>query len=148
MIAETPRLFAAAQNAYDAERNLLPLNNQAEPGTTSDLYRSRLRDRLAGLCRRLIVMFHCTAGGATLADSGCASSEAAFWNDLFTVPEPPALPPATSPPIQPAGHADLPHRHRWTTSPRASTSCSACSTASRWTHWATSTVPCWRRSAS
>ena len=85
VIAETPRLFAAAQNAYDAERNVLPLNNQAEPGTTSDLYRSRLRDRLAGLCRRLIVMFTGTPLGATLADSGCASSEAAFWNDLFTV---------------------------------------------------------------
>jgi len=101
VIAETPRLFAAAQNAYDAERNVLPLNNQAEPGTTSDLYRSRLRDRLAGLCRRLIVMFTGTALGTTLSDSGCASSEAAFWNDLFAAPEPPALPPATSPPIQP-----------------------------------------------
>ena len=103
VIAETPRLFAAAQNAYDAERNVLPLNNQAEPGTSSDLYRSRLRDRLAGLCRRLIVMYTGTALGTTLADSGCASSEAAFWNELFTVPEPPALPPATSPPIQPPG---------------------------------------------
>lgn len=108
VIAETPRLFAAAQNAYDAERNLLPLNNQAEPGTTSDLYRSRLRDRLAGLCRRLIVMFTGTPLGATLADSGCASSEAAFWNDLFTVPEPPALPPATSPPIHPPDTPTLP----------------------------------------
>ncbi|MET0160187.1 MAG: MlaD family protein [Acidimicrobiales bacterium] len=101
VIAQTPRLFAAAQNAYDAEHNVLPLNNQAEPGTTSDLYRSRVRDRLAGLCRRLIVMYTGTPLGRTLASSGCASSEAGFWNGLFALPEPPALPPATSPPIQP-----------------------------------------------
>lgn len=106
VIAETPRLFAAAQNAYDAERNVLPLNNQAEPGTTSDLYRSRLRDRLAGLCRRLIVMFTGTPLGTTLAASGCASSESAFWHDMFAppeLPEPPSGgPPALEPPDLPA----------------------------------------------
>jgi phospholipid/cholesterol/gamma-HCH transport system substrate-binding protein len=101
VIAQTPRLFAAAQNAYDAEHNVLPLNNQAEPGTTSDLYRSRVRDRLAGLCRRLIVMFTGTPLGAQLAASGCASTESDFWADFFVPPEVPALPPATSPPIQP-----------------------------------------------
>jgi len=104
VIAETPRLFAAAQNAYDAERNVLPLNNQAEPGTISDLYRSRLRDRLAGLCRRLIVMFTGTPLGTTLSASGCASSEAAFWSDLFAPPELPELPEPPSggaPPLEP-----------------------------------------------
>lgn len=100
-IASTPRLFAAAQLAYDAEHNVLPLNNQLEPGTTTDLYKSRLRDRLAGLCRRLIVRFTGTALGTALADSGCSTATSDFWQPLFDVPSPPALPPATSPPTAP-----------------------------------------------
>jgi phospholipid/cholesterol/gamma-HCH transport system substrate-binding protein len=101
LIAETPRLFAAAQNAYDAEHNVLPLNNQLEPGVTTDLYRSRLRDRLAGLCRRLIVRFTGTALGTALAESGCSTATGAFWDPLFQIPGPPTLPPASSPPIEP-----------------------------------------------
>jgi phospholipid/cholesterol/gamma-HCH transport system substrate-binding protein len=103
VIASTPRLFAAAQNAYDPEHNVLPLNNQADPGTTTDLYKSRLRDRLAGLCRRLIVRFTGTALGTALADSGCSTATSAFWNPLFDIPAPPSLPPATSPPTAPPG---------------------------------------------
>jgi phospholipid/cholesterol/gamma-HCH transport system substrate-binding protein len=101
VIAETPRLFAAAQLAYDPEHNVLPLNNQLEPGVTTDLYRSRLRDRLAGLCRRLIVRFTGTALGTALADSGCSTATDAFWNPLFEIPGPPTFPPASSPPIEP-----------------------------------------------
>jgi len=110
-IASTPRLFAAAQLAYDPQHNVLPLNNAGDPSFTGDLYQSRLRDRLAGLCRRLIVMFTGTELGTALADSGCASSESAFWADLFEsdgpppleVPtpgavEPPSLPPLPGPP--------------------------------------------------
>jgi len=100
VIAETPRLFAAAQLAYDPERNVLPLNNQAEPGITSDLYKSRLRDRLAGLCRRLIVRFTGTPLGEALADSGCAAATSTFWNPLFELPAPPE--PGGEPPEPPA----------------------------------------------
>jgi phospholipid/cholesterol/gamma-HCH transport system substrate-binding protein len=89
VIAETPRLFAAAQYAYDPQHNVLPLNNQAEPGVISDLYKSRLRDRLAGLCRRLIVRFTGTPLGSALADSGCSSATDTFWDPLFEVPAPP-----------------------------------------------------------
>ena len=96
VIAETPRLFAAAQLAYDSERNVLPLNNQLEPGVTTDLYRSRLRDRLAGLCRRLIVRFTGTPLGTALADSGCQAATSSFWNPLFAVPGPPTPPPPGS----------------------------------------------------
>jgi phospholipid/cholesterol/gamma-HCH transport system substrate-binding protein len=103
VIASTPRLFAAAQLAYDPQHNVLPLNNQLEPGVTTDLYKSRLRDRLAGLCRRLIVRFTGTALGTALAESGCSASTSAFWDPLFDVPSPPAVPPATSPPTAPPG---------------------------------------------
>lgn len=103
VIASTPRLFAAAQLAYDAEHNVLPLNNAADPGVTTDLYKSRLRDRLAGLCRRLIVRFTGTALGTALAESGCAASTSSFWEPLFEIPGPPHFPPASSPPTAPPG---------------------------------------------
>ncbi|HYF45507.1 MAG TPA: MCE family protein [Acidimicrobiales bacterium] len=113
VIAETPRLFAAAQLAYDPQRNVLPLNNQAEPGVTSDLYKSRLRDRLAGLCRRLIVRFTGTPLGTALSDSGCAAATSAFWNPLFQLPAPPeggGEPPAPPepPPFEPPAPPTLP----------------------------------------
>jgi virulence factor Mce-like protein len=103
VIASTPRLFAAAQLAYDGQHNVLPLNNQAEPGVTTDLYKSRLRDRLAGLCRRLIVRFTGTPLGTALADSGCSTATSTFWEPLFEVPGPPTFPPASSPPTAPPG---------------------------------------------
>jgi hypothetical protein len=103
VIASTPRLFAAAQLAYDSEHNVLPLNNQLEPGLATDLYKSRLRDRLAGLCRRLIVRFTGTALGTALAESGCSAATSTFWQPLFAIPGPPHVPPATSPPTAPPG---------------------------------------------
>jgi phospholipid/cholesterol/gamma-HCH transport system substrate-binding protein len=109
VIAETPRLFAAAQTAYDAEHNLLPLNNQSDPGTTTDLYRSRLRDRLAGLCRRLIVLFTGSPLGASLAASGCASTTSDFWDPLFAIPGPPEPPGGEQPPPpEPPAPPELP----------------------------------------
>lgn len=53
LLRSTVRLFAAAGRAYDAERNWLPLNNQAPPGQSSDAFTTAVRDRLAGVCRRL-----------------------------------------------------------------------------------------------
>ncbi|HEX2575159.1 MAG TPA: MlaD family protein, partial [Aquihabitans sp.] len=52
-LASTVRLFAAAERAYDARTNSLALNNQLDPGITSDIIAGRFRDRIAGLCRRL-----------------------------------------------------------------------------------------------
>lgn len=53
LLASTVRLFAAAGRAYDPERNWLPLNNQSPPGQSSDAFTTAVRDRLAGVCRRL-----------------------------------------------------------------------------------------------
>lgn len=52
-LRSTVRLFAAAQRAYDQPTNSLAINNQAAPDVTSALLAGRLRDRIAGLCRRL-----------------------------------------------------------------------------------------------
>jgi phospholipid/cholesterol/gamma-HCH transport system substrate-binding protein len=53
-LASTVRLFSAAARAYDAERNMLPLNNQGAPEVLTEVASFRLRDRLAGVCRRLL----------------------------------------------------------------------------------------------
>ncbi|MDA8340912.1 MAG: MCE family protein [Actinomycetota bacterium] len=70
-------LFTAAQRAYDPTHNWLNLNNQAAPGVTTAVVTGMLRDRLAGICRRLLA--HHAAGldgtqRATLATCGNPSS--------------------------------------------------------------------------
>ncbi len=52
-LSDTVRLFQAAQRAYDPDRDVLRVNNQLDMSLTTDLIASRLRDRLAGICRRL-----------------------------------------------------------------------------------------------
>ena len=49
----TVKLFQAASRAYDARTNSLAANNQIAPDVTSAVVAGRLRDRIAGLCRRL-----------------------------------------------------------------------------------------------
>ncbi|HET6794732.1 MAG TPA: MCE family protein [Acidimicrobiales bacterium] len=53
-LASSVRLFTAAQRAYDPTRQWLNLNNQSPPGTVSTVVDDELRDRLAGVCRRLL----------------------------------------------------------------------------------------------
>jgi phospholipid/cholesterol/gamma-HCH transport system substrate-binding protein len=52
-LKSTVRLFEAAGRAYEQETNALRVNNQSSPELTSALVSGRLRDRIAGLCRRL-----------------------------------------------------------------------------------------------
>lgn len=52
-LASTVKLFEAAGRAYEARTNSLRINNQLSPELTSDILAGRLRDRIAGLCRRL-----------------------------------------------------------------------------------------------
>lgn len=113
MLESTPRLFAAAARAYDPERNVLVLNNQAEPGLASDLYKARLRDRLAGLCRRIIVALGgpAAAGAAGLVAADCANASSPFWDALFAdtpAPQPPAAEPPVDLPTGPPPVPDLP----------------------------------------
>lgn len=52
-LADTVRLFETAQRAYDPERRMLRVNEQINSSLTQELIATRLRDRLAGICRRL-----------------------------------------------------------------------------------------------
>ena len=72
-IGASDRLFAAAHLAYDPVHNWLNLNNQLAPGMTMGVVEGLVRDRLAGVCRRMLA--HHSAGLdrqalATLAAGG------------------------------------------------------------------------------
>lgn len=102
LLEATPRLFAAAGRAYDPERNWLPLNNQTEPSTTSELYLFRIRDRLAGICRRLAANMGAEAPAELLL---CGDAASGFFDHLFGLggtPPPPPEPPHGEP-SAPAG---------------------------------------------
>jgi virulence factor Mce-like protein len=116
-LTATPQLFAAAQRAYDPERNLLPLNNQADLDTTSALYLSRIRDRLAGICRRLVANF-AFAGNVVLEACGDITSgffEGVLVDSLEDARSPDAttpqvedlLPEGVSPPVAPPTVPDV-----------------------------------------
>lgn len=111
LLEATPRLFAAAERAYDPEHNWLPLNNQDEPGTTTQLYLFRIRDRLAGICRRLAANMGAAAPAELLL---CGDPASGFFDELLGFlgggpPEPPSggeppPPPVPAPPAsQPPG---------------------------------------------
>ena len=61
-LSSTVKLFQAAGRAYDPQRNMLPLSNQSPPDVLGEAAASRLRDRLAGVCRRLEVTLGASAG--------------------------------------------------------------------------------------
>jgi phospholipid/cholesterol/gamma-HCH transport system substrate-binding protein len=116
-LTATPQLFAAAQRAYDPERNLLPLNNQADLDTTSALYLSRIRDRLAGICRRLVANF-AFAGNVVLEACGDITSgffEGVLVDSLEDARSPDAttpqaedlLPEGVNPPVAPPTVPDV-----------------------------------------
>lgn len=112
----TPRLFAAAARAYDPGRNVLRLNNQVESSLAIDLYRARLRDRLAGLCRRIIVALGgpTAAAAAGLVAADCGNANSAIWDPLTSDPPLPAAPtpaaqePPAAPDLPAVPTADLP----------------------------------------
>lgn len=53
-LSSSVALFAAAQRAYDPVHKWLNLNSQVAPGTTSAVLAGLVRDRLAGVCRRVL----------------------------------------------------------------------------------------------
>jgi virulence factor Mce-like protein len=110
LLEATPRLFAAAGRAYDPVHNWLPLNNQTEPTVTSQLYLFRIRDRLAGICRRLAANMGAAAPAELLL---CGDTTSGFFDRILgllgngpppppELPGPEAAPPAAAPPASPA----------------------------------------------
>lgn len=52
-LSSTVKLFEAAGRAYDPQHNWLPLSTQGAPDILGEAAAARMRDRLAGVCRRL-----------------------------------------------------------------------------------------------
>jgi len=106
-LADTVRLFETAERAYDPERRMLRVNNQLDQSLTQDLIASRLRDRLAGICRRL-GLGECSdptsdffAGITDLLPDLLDPENLALQAD-DPAPTPTTAPPATTAPAPPA----------------------------------------------
>jgi virulence factor Mce-like protein len=77
-------LFAAAQKAYDPSQNWLNLNNQLAPGVTVSVLTGLIRDRLAGICRRLAAN-HATGLSTQVLQTlaTCGNPSSGFFAPLF-----------------------------------------------------------------
>lgn len=83
-LSSSVALFSAAGRAYDPLYNWLNLNNQLPPGTTSAIVAGLVRDRLAGICRRILANHSqglSSAQKQTLAT--CGNPASGYFNQLF-----------------------------------------------------------------
>lgn len=76
-------LFHGAQRAYDPNYNWLNLNLQTAPGVTGAYLAGLLRDRLAGICRRLAANHANGLSAAVLATlAQCGNPSSGFFDPL------------------------------------------------------------------
>ncbi len=76
-------LFQGAQRAYDTTYNWLDLNLQLAPGVTGAYLAGLLRDRLAGICRRLASNHGTGLSSTVLATlTDCGNPSSGFFDSL------------------------------------------------------------------
>jgi len=79
-------LFSAAGRAYDPSHQWLDLNNQLAPGVTAGVVEGLVRDRLAGVCRRVLANH---ASGLSAAESqtlqSCGEPSSGFFDPLLSI---------------------------------------------------------------
>src|SRR6185437_7348375 len=76
-------LFHGAQRAYDPNYNWLNLNLQTAPGVTGAYLAGLLRDRLAGICRRLAANHTNGLSAAVLGTlAECGNPSSSFFDSL------------------------------------------------------------------
>ncbi|HWD51141.1 MAG TPA: MCE family protein [Acidimicrobiales bacterium] len=86
LLNSTNLLFAAAGRAYDPTQNWLNLNLALPPGTSASVVSGYIRDRLAGICRRLLANHAAGLPAATLQTLGvCGDPNSGFFNPLLGV---------------------------------------------------------------
>lgn len=81
-------LFEAAGRAYDPVHNWLNLNDQLPPGTTSEILAGLIRDRLAGICRRIYANHSSGLSSSQLQTlQTCGNPDSGFFDPLLaTIP--------------------------------------------------------------
>jgi phospholipid/cholesterol/gamma-HCH transport system substrate-binding protein len=86
LLNSTNLLFAAAGRAYDPTQTWLNLNLASPSGTSASLVSSYIRDRLAGICRRLLANHAAGLPAATLQTlSVCGNPNSGFFDPLLSV---------------------------------------------------------------
>ncbi len=86
LLNSTNLLFAAAGRAYDPSHNWLDLNLALPAGATASLVSGLVRDRLAGICRRLLANHSAGLPASTLQTLGlCGDPNSGFFNPLLAV---------------------------------------------------------------
>jgi phospholipid/cholesterol/gamma-HCH transport system substrate-binding protein len=84
ILSQGNNLFQGAERAYDPTYNWLTLNLATSPGVSVSYVTGLLRDRLAGICRRLVAN-HATGLTATELASlnECGNPDSTFFNPLI-----------------------------------------------------------------
>lgn len=85
VLSSSRSLFAAAHRAYDPQYQWINLNNQLAPGLTTDVVEGLVRDRLAGICRRVLAHHSSGLSSAekkTLAT--CGNPDSGYFNPILS----------------------------------------------------------------
>ncbi len=77
-------LFQGAERAYDPTYNWLDLNIQAAPGVSGAYMAGLIRDRLAGVCRRIVANHSTGLSAADIAAlNECGNPDSGFFDPLL-----------------------------------------------------------------
>ncbi len=84
ILANGNNLFQGAERAYDPTYNWLNLNLQTSPGVSSAYIAGLIRDRLAGVCRRITANHSSGLSGSVLAAlAQCGDPSSTFFDPLI-----------------------------------------------------------------
>jgi phospholipid/cholesterol/gamma-HCH transport system substrate-binding protein len=88
ILQQGSNLFQGAARAYDPNYNWLDLNLELSPGVTSAYISGLLRDRLAGICRRIVANHSAGLTGTLLTSlNACGNPASGFFDPLLsTIP--------------------------------------------------------------
>jgi phospholipid/cholesterol/gamma-HCH transport system substrate-binding protein len=84
VMSASRKLFAGAHNSFDPLHKWINLNNQLAPGLTTDVLEGLVRDRLAGICRR--VLAHHSAGLSAAQKKSlaeCGNQYSGYFNPIL-----------------------------------------------------------------
>lgn len=83
-LSSSVALFAAAKHAYDPVNNWLNLNDQLAPGVTANVVAGLVRDRLAGICRRVLANHGAGLSASAISTlQTCGNPDSGFFDPLL-----------------------------------------------------------------